>query len=236
MGLKVLKYDDDLIGAMDNVTLAAYIENRTNYGTIEFKPKKDPMNGWATPFVTGHKYIFHFGLTGLDFEQVQLTMSQRWEDTDKPIYLVHNFTDVREAIEVRLNGNLIDNNTIASTSNGWNAGQNLVLNDTETRELHLIINGFNQTADPSDESDLILKGVRCIGSCNEDIVEVETESEFRFWSDVTNWPNEELPKEGDDVHIMSGWNMILDIEETPIFKLIRVNGILSFSDEMDIHL
>ena len=82
----------------------------------------------------------------------------------------------------------------------------------------------------------MLNGVRCVGSCTEDIVEVETESEFRMWSDVSNWPNGELPKEGDDVHIESGWKMILDIEETPIFKLIRVNGVLIFSDQMDIHL
>lgn len=68
MGLKLLKYDDDIIGAMDNDTLSAYIEDRSNYGTILFKPKSDPGNGWATPFVTGHKYKFHFGLTGLDFE------------------------------------------------------------------------------------------------------------------------------------------------------------------------
>lgn len=39
MGLKLLKYDDDVIGAMDNETFTSYIENRDNYGTIEFKPK-----------------------------------------------------------------------------------------------------------------------------------------------------------------------------------------------------
>jgi hypothetical protein len=60
-----------------------------------------------------------------------------------PLYLVHNFTDVREAIEVRLNGNLIENDTISSSSNDYTAGQNLILNDTETREVHLIVNGFN---------------------------------------------------------------------------------------------
>jgi hypothetical protein len=65
---------------------------------------------------------------------------------------------------------------------------------------------------------------------------VETESEFRWWSDVSNWPNETLPVEGDDVHIESGWNMILDIEETPIFKMVRINGVLTFGNETDIHL
>ena len=64
----------------------------------------------------------------------------------------------------------------------------------------------------------MLKGIRCVGSCNEDIVEVdEPEAEFRLWSDPKSWPNEELPKEGEDVHIMSGWKMIMDIPETPIF-------------------
>jgi hypothetical protein len=143
-------------------------------------------------------------------------MSQKWEDSDKPLYLVHNFTDVREAVEVRLDGELIDNNTIPTSDGEYQAGHNLILNDTETREVHLIINGQNQGSDPLKESNLILTGVRCVTSCNEDIVEVETESEFRYWSDVSNWPNEELPKEGEDVHILSGWNMILDIEETPI--------------------
>jgi hypothetical protein len=34
-------------------------------------------------------------MTGLDFERMRLTMAQRWEETDKSIYFVHNFTDVR---------------------------------------------------------------------------------------------------------------------------------------------
>lgn len=64
----------------------------------------------------------------------------------------------------------------------------------------------------------------------------EVEQEFRYWSDVTNWPNETLPAEGEDVHIISGWKMILDIEETPIFELMRINGILIFGNETDVHL
>jgi hypothetical protein len=82
-----------------------------------------------------------------------------------------------------------------------------------------------------------MNAVRCYGNCNEQIVEVEVvESEFRYWSDKKNWPNETLPIAGDNVHILSGWKMILDIEETPIIDLLRVNGILIFSDEKDVHL
>jgi hypothetical protein len=36
MGFKVLKYDDDLIGAMDNDTMEAYIVDKTNYSTLIF--------------------------------------------------------------------------------------------------------------------------------------------------------------------------------------------------------
>ena len=82
----------------------------------------------------------------------------------------------------------------------------------------------------------MLNAIRCLRACTEPIEEKETEAEFRLWSDPSNWPNERLPQEGDDVHIESGWNMILDIEEIPIFKLIRINGVLIFSDESDIHL
>jgi len=54
--------------------------------------------------VTGHKYKFHFGVTGVDFEMLTLTMSERWEETDLPIYMIHNFTDIRAAIDVKFNG------------------------------------------------------------------------------------------------------------------------------------
>ena len=47
-----------------------------------------------------------------------------------------------------------------------------------------------------------------------------------------------MPVEGDDVEIMSGWNMILDLSETPKFKTLTVNGRLSFvqREDFDVHL
>jgi len=44
-----------------------------------------------------------------------------------------------------------------------------------------------------------------------------------------------LPAEGEDVHIQSGWNMTMDLPETPIYQLVRVNGILNFKTDIDIH-
>lgn len=99
--------------------MTEYINNRTNHGSIFFKEKLDPSNGWAIPFVTGHKYKMSWGHTGLDFEKMSLTLSERWESNDKPIYFVHNYTDVRALFDVTTsssdnsnsNGNF-SNNTI----------------------------------------------------------------------------------------------------------------------------
>jgi hypothetical protein len=45
-----------------------------------------------------------------------------------------------------------------------------------------------------------------------------------------------LPKAGENVHIEPGWNMTLDLAETPELVLLRVNGILRFKPDMDVHL
>ena len=93
MGFKVLRYDDDIVAEYSNIT--DYLDNKTEYSTLVFKKKLDPSAGWAVPFVTGHKYKIHFGMTGLDYEELTIDASERWEDEDKSIYLVHNWTDVR---------------------------------------------------------------------------------------------------------------------------------------------
>jgi hypothetical protein len=57
---------------------------------------------------------------------------------------------------------------------------------------------------------------------------------LKLWSDPANWPNNTVPKDGDDVHVEAGWNMIYDLNHTmvgndtpPVFKLVRVNGNLT---------
>merc|ERR1711871_1849305 len=111
---------------------------------MEFRFKLDPADGWATPIVTGHKYKIHWG-TGLDFEEMKFMMSENWLPEDESIYLVHNWTDVREAIDVELrNGTgdwiLLENNTITSTDIAdWVNGQHVIYNETEIRETHIIL-------------------------------------------------------------------------------------------------
>ena len=75
MGFKILKYDDNLFSSMDEATKIAHVKDKTNFSTMVFKEKSDPGNGWATPFITGHKYRIHFGMTGINFENLKVTMS-----------------------------------------------------------------------------------------------------------------------------------------------------------------
>jgi hypothetical protein len=67
-------------------------------------------------------------MTGLDFEGMSVDLSRKWQEADKPIYFVQNFTDVREAIKVTWKGQEILNDTIAEDQNDWMPGQNIVYN------------------------------------------------------------------------------------------------------------
>jgi len=53
---------------MSEDQLEDYLDDRNNYSTKEWKFK--PSKNWAVPFVTGHKYKIHWGLTGIDFEKM----------------------------------------------------------------------------------------------------------------------------------------------------------------------
>lgn len=76
-----------------------------------------------------------------------------------------------------------------------------------------------------------------VGSCNPPPPPPrEPEPEFRYWSDAANWPGNVVPAHNDTVIITSGWKMILDVEETPIYHNLTVYGALFFSDEIDVHL
>jgi hypothetical protein len=113
---------------------------------------------------------------------------------------------------------------------------NNLFNETEKREFHFVVNGKNSSSYPGNKLSMIFTGIRCIGGCVTAVAEKETESDVRKWSDAKNWPNETLPKEGDVVEIQPGWNMELDVNVTPIFDMLKVNGRLSFKRGMNITL
>jgi len=166
-------------------------------------------------------------------------IGEEYTPDDESLFFVHNFTDVRAEIKVRdeENGIVIPNNTIPSNPADYVAGQNLVLNNTipnDPREqlFSFIINGKNMTR--WKEKRMTFIGTRCIGSCNEEIVETDEVGDEILWSNPKSWPSGKVPVADEDVQIESGWNMTMDVADTPIFRLVRVNGILNFKRGMDI--
>jgi len=117
MLFKIIKWDDDIIGAMDETELEAYLDDADNYSKVPFKQNQDPSCGWAIPFVTNHKYKWHFA-SALDFERITLDMSERWEATDHPIYMVTNFTDQRASVDllVESDSDYIANETLTNST------------------------------------------------------------------------------------------------------------------------
>lgn len=80
-----------------------------------------------------------------------------------------------------------------------------------------------------------MEGIRCIGGCLEDVDDQPVEDTYRYWSDIEDWDETitELPKEGDMVEIMPGWNMIYDIPDSPILDMLTINGRLTFDNTED---
>lgn len=78
--------------------------------------------------------------------------------------------------------------------------------------MKFVISGKNVTH--WKETTMQFVGIRCF-VCQEAITATPTGPE-RFWSDPQSWPSGKLPVEGEAVHIEPGWNMTLDLAETPI--------------------
>jgi len=95
----------------------------------------------------------------------------------------------------------------------------------------------NTTTNPTEEQDILFNIVRCSGSCNEVINEnVTLENRTRLWSDPKTWPNSTLPVADSDVHIEPGWNVVYDLADSPVYRMVRVNGILTFKNDSNTHL
>lgn len=77
---------------------------------------------------------------------------------------------------------------------------------------------------------------RCIGPCNSAVEEQELEDSVRLWSNPDSWPSGELPVEDDYVEIESGWNMVFDLENSPIYDTIQINGRVTFLEDAETSL
>lgn len=134
-------------------------------------------------------------------------------------------------------GELKANESIPDEETRYVGGQNIIYNYYPVNEMHMIINGKGKPT-PNSESYINLEAIESCGAeCLEALDEVTELEDFeRFWSDTANWPDGRLPQEDEDIEIKAAWNMILDIEETPKLRVLKVHGSLTFSDDMDVHL
>ena len=113
-------------------------------------------------------------------------------------------------------------------------GDNVVYNDTPTREIHVLINGKN-----TSRTNLVMTGYRCVGSCLTGINETAVETTFRRWSNRLSWPSGAVPIANESVEILPGWNMLYDVAEVDshILSMLQINGRLTFEDGVkDLHL
>jgi hypothetical protein len=99
----------------------------------------------------------------------------------------------------------------------------------------MVVNGKNSSLSSSNRL-ITLVGHRCDGPCQAAINVVPIENRTRYWSNAADWTSGAVPQEGEDAHVEPGWNMVYDLEDSPVYKLIRINGILTFKNDSDHHL
>lgn len=79
-------------------------------------------------------------------------------------------------------------------------------------------------------------GQRCWGPCQPPVTKIPISTTFKYWSVPTDWTSGKIPVADEVVEIEPGWNMVMDVAETPILKMLTVNGRLSFKNDTDLHL
>jgi hypothetical protein len=67
------------------------------------------------------------------------------------------------------------------------------------------------------------------------LVQAAQSAKATRWSDASSWPNKKVPVAGDKVEIVSGKEVILDVN-TPALGGVTINGKLSFSNTADVEL
>ena len=98
-----------------------------------------------------------------------------------------NFTETREAINftsIRSREQIMNKTLWDNTAAERETGDNIIFNDTETREFEFVVNGKN-----CEKNDILMEGLICIsGVCTLDAIEeVELMEGQYFWSDESVW-------------------------------------------------
>lgn len=80
--MKILKFDNSEVNTWKQSGIYQdTVDDELNYSVVKRIHADRPKSAWAIPFVTNHKYRIHWA-EGLDFTQMKLELSERWEPTD----------------------------------------------------------------------------------------------------------------------------------------------------------
>ena len=83
-----------------------------------------------------------------------------------------------------------------------------------------------------------MEGIRCVNvDCDlEAVDDVPISDETKLWSLPSTWPHlNNIVPTGGDVEVLPGENIIYDLEDSPIFDVVTVNGRLTFMDDVAEH-
>ena len=152
-------------------------------------------------------------------------MSERWISEDWAVLLNTNYTEVRDPLIVQSIYNdgvyeTVSNGTLVTNKGGeLYSGDYVLYDDPLKQQFEFVVNGI-----AADRQQLLIENFECAGgSCEELalIVEKPLEQTQRLWSNPESWnilddngnivETGSIPKEGDEVEIYSGWNMVLDL-------------------------
>lgn len=114
-------------------------------------------------------------------------------------------------------------------------GSNVFFNGSTglaAKEFKMLINGKNQS-----RNSVLIVPQECDGPCNAAIEEIPLETNERLWSDPTSWTSGTVPAADEDVTIESGKNFVFDLENSPIYGKVVINGQVKFKvDSPKLHL
>lgn len=148
-----------------------YDVNGEYFSELNMRFKSEPESAWSFAIVTGHDYRWHIGRNTIDFESFTLQRSDQWEETDKNVGFMTNFTSPREAIEVTW-GEWDFDNLIEEGGYLENEDEDLVMGDNaifpaeEDREFWFVVNGKDD-----EKQTLKFKAFECKSDCEPDAVD-----------------------------------------------------------------
>ena len=202
------------------------------YSSIAFRFKNNPKKNWVFNAISGYEYKVHFD-TGVDFLSIDTEYSdpELLQGETKGFIMHFNHTERREAMNVtytHANGTANTVNTPSTTPLTSSSKMGDIYFNNVTRHTTVKFDGQR-----NDTTKFVFKGDECIswGNCNADVTEdAEIETNYRRWSNTSSWTSGALPVEGEEVLIEPTWNMLYDLEDSPVFKSIEVNGRLTIEN------